>query len=372
MNESVWFWIMCGGVGVLLVFLAWYGGRRRRLRPVEVDTATEAVCANCGYDVRGLPGHTCPECGSDLNEVGRLTPRFRKWQKAPPIARALIWTVAVLVIGAILAITALSSHLPMHLTMRSERIIGLPPILSIEERVESSDHGWGLIDAIGDARSNYVPSAQRLVAEPALRNGPDDLELSWNVLDHTWRLKGSGTSDASGEGPPPLDAIDAFVTALFGRPATRPASRPADWTYAEPLNTIAEGAALPVTPERARLLLYLKFHRFQSGIIELRETRNRWQMIQGMTDDEREAYQRAQIASLPDGLFEGDTNDYFVMMFAPRPNAGGLGRDIRPDYGPLALAIGYWLLVWITGGVFVVRRRAVREVSRESDPTASR
>lgn len=27
-------------------------------------------CATCGYDVRGLPTSTCPECGSDLNEVG--------------------------------------------------------------------------------------------------------------------------------------------------------------------------------------------------------------------------------------------------------------------------------------------------------------
>src|SRR4051812_17324269 len=28
------------------------------------------ACGRCGYDVRGLPTFTCPECGSDLREVG--------------------------------------------------------------------------------------------------------------------------------------------------------------------------------------------------------------------------------------------------------------------------------------------------------------
>ena len=38
------------------------------------------LCGRCGYDVRGLPGHVCPECGGDLREVGvyakRPVPRW--------------------------------------------------------------------------------------------------------------------------------------------------------------------------------------------------------------------------------------------------------------------------------------------------------
>src|SRR3954453_23556332 len=31
-------------------------------------------CRACGYAVRGLPSFRCPECGSDLREVGIDTP----------------------------------------------------------------------------------------------------------------------------------------------------------------------------------------------------------------------------------------------------------------------------------------------------------
>ena len=35
---------------------------------------TQPSCRACGYAVRGLPSFTCPECGSDLREVGIDTP----------------------------------------------------------------------------------------------------------------------------------------------------------------------------------------------------------------------------------------------------------------------------------------------------------
>ena len=35
---------------------------------------TQPSCRACGYAVRGLPSFTCPECGSDLREVGIVTP----------------------------------------------------------------------------------------------------------------------------------------------------------------------------------------------------------------------------------------------------------------------------------------------------------
>lgn len=37
----------------------------------------EPSCRACGYPVKGLPSFTCPECGSDLREVGIDTPGAR-------------------------------------------------------------------------------------------------------------------------------------------------------------------------------------------------------------------------------------------------------------------------------------------------------
>jgi hypothetical protein len=62
------------------------------------------VCASCGYNVQGLPSSICPECGSDLDIVGRLTPQFRRWQAVPPLLRAAMWTISVYVLGGILGL----------------------------------------------------------------------------------------------------------------------------------------------------------------------------------------------------------------------------------------------------------------------------
>lgn len=53
-------------------------------------------CARCGYSVRGLPSSICPECGSDLNDVGTVINRHRT-------RRALVicgtsWTCGLLLI----------------------------------------------------------------------------------------------------------------------------------------------------------------------------------------------------------------------------------------------------------------------------------
>ena len=38
-------------------------GSRRATRGLEKALETENVCVQCGYDLRGLPEHRCPECG---------------------------------------------------------------------------------------------------------------------------------------------------------------------------------------------------------------------------------------------------------------------------------------------------------------------
>jgi len=69
----------------LLVVLLIAGGaiawRRRRARRAPGDLPT---CGHCGYAVTGLTTFTCPECGSDLREVGIVRGRNAPARPARP------------------------------------------------------------------------------------------------------------------------------------------------------------------------------------------------------------------------------------------------------------------------------------------------
>src|SRR5690606_12021706 len=108
--SAVHFWIAFVGTGVLLVVLAWAGSRRRKLGPKQLAGGNSpAACGSCGYDLTGLPGTTCPECGSDLELVGRLSPQFHRWAAVPVTARLIVWTVAVGAMGAGFALVGAGS-----------------------------------------------------------------------------------------------------------------------------------------------------------------------------------------------------------------------------------------------------------------------
>lgn len=119
---SQWhFWTAFFGTGALLVLLAWLGSRRRKLSPRQIAAGGyPAACGSCGYDLTGLPGHICPECGSDLDLVGRLSPRFHRWQSVPVTARLIVWTIVVGAIGAGQAIIAMN-----HGIGQRQRFIGM-------------------------------------------------------------------------------------------------------------------------------------------------------------------------------------------------------------------------------------------------------
>jgi len=54
--------VIIAAILLTIGFLVWQIKRRRARQP--------GVCAKCGYNVTGLPTFICPECGSDLREVG--------------------------------------------------------------------------------------------------------------------------------------------------------------------------------------------------------------------------------------------------------------------------------------------------------------
>jgi hypothetical protein len=85
-NSNVLFWFMPIALlsGAALVALVWLFIRRRR-------SVAEASCGKCGYFVVGLSGFICPECGSNLAEVGIHLPGDAA--PMPQLCRALIYTL---------------------------------------------------------------------------------------------------------------------------------------------------------------------------------------------------------------------------------------------------------------------------------------
>ena len=78
-------------------------------------------CGRCGYNVRGLPSSTCPECGSDLDVVGRVSVASL-WQK-----RILRFTLfAVLAVWGPSAIIFIADRwlIPWNVTQDMQVVIG--------------------------------------------------------------------------------------------------------------------------------------------------------------------------------------------------------------------------------------------------------
>src|SRR5690349_8886016 len=70
-------WMLFSPLALLILFMVAVAGIAgagwRRARRGEIRT--EPRCASCGYNTRGLTSLICPECGTDLREVGIATTR---------------------------------------------------------------------------------------------------------------------------------------------------------------------------------------------------------------------------------------------------------------------------------------------------------
>ena len=122
MSSPWFFWPVYVALAWLVVQLAYEGSRWRRLNPTVVpDPGDEARCGKCGYDVRGLPGSICPECGSDLDEVGRVAPSYGRWQKVPRVLRGFVFLLVCLAVALPATAVALQSFVP-HRTVSSQTL----------------------------------------------------------------------------------------------------------------------------------------------------------------------------------------------------------------------------------------------------------
>lgn len=61
-------------------------------RAATASSSTEPACGNCGYCVRGISELICPECGSDLREVGIRTPGTGMPRPLTPRAKLVMWS----------------------------------------------------------------------------------------------------------------------------------------------------------------------------------------------------------------------------------------------------------------------------------------
>ncbi len=100
--------IAAGAITLLLfIAIAIFLIRRRRSVP---PPDSEGSCGRCGYLVKGLTTFTCPECGSDLRQVGLIHPRNGDTPRAGApwliVLKAsarplLIWIVSCLIFSAV-------------------------------------------------------------------------------------------------------------------------------------------------------------------------------------------------------------------------------------------------------------------------------
>ena len=86
MAQAAWIWWLGGGVLALAgLWLLWWSLFRDRARG-------RRRCPRCWYDMGGVPGLVCPECGRDARREKRLGRTRRKWRWAA--IGGLVWIIA--------------------------------------------------------------------------------------------------------------------------------------------------------------------------------------------------------------------------------------------------------------------------------------
>lgn len=95
----------------LFIVCSVYCLRRRRESRIQAPS-----CGRCDYQVRGLPSFICPECGSDLRDVGIATPEMDR----PLISSKVIWTIVVIIFAYVLSTGVLSIFPDLTVQERNE------------------------------------------------------------------------------------------------------------------------------------------------------------------------------------------------------------------------------------------------------------
>ncbi len=174
--------------GVVLLAVTWWRQGRGR-GPGRV---AEPSCGKCGYAVRGLASLNCPECGSDLREVGIATPAMGRG--AGPVMWALLWSLLLpwLAIG----VTALLAKrlMPMEVVKEMRRTIFVTaPYLNRTVTARMT----GRSVRFGDAGSFRAVPMTELTLDLQSAAGPIHVDLPGGA----WRYDDGKGRTVSGPGP---------------------------------------------------------------------------------------------------------------------------------------------------------------------------
>lgn len=358
--ETAWFWTAYVACGALCLLAAFLGSRRRRLRPVDLTGDAAAVeCAACGYDVRGLPDPICPECGSDLRDVGRVTPQFRRWQKFPPRARAVFWTLCIALIGMLTLGLAILNVIPMRQSATRLEWLFTPPALMAESQrrfYELQEHrdffgpaylrgGSRLKEQAWEWRERAAPdrwsaSLRIYQMQPGSSQQPASdtgVEFAFNKLNQRWELRNETRVIDAGSGLPPPQVALRLVE--LGRTDLIPAK--------------------PVIVPATESISASRRDRIEAGTIYLRIFVPLARPGTGPS---------AAYKWLPEAWRAGEPVETFLPTYGTEPlranllalRYGGANYPLRPVWTWVVPAVGFWLLVWAVGLKFVTRRRALK------------
>lgn len=192
-------WIVLSSSGLALGLLLYE--ILRRSTPANPDP----TCGKCGYCVRGIMTLTCPECGSDLREVGIRPPR-----KKPPLARVrpftaiLIWTMLIVIPAAYFWHGYVRSYGPFHFTWRQ-----YPTVISRSEFLNFSL----LMRVEGESTesrrlTDYRPH-RMLIAINSTRSHAGPLLL--DIRAGTYDYADSPTTRVKGDGPLTVGAVREWL-----------------------------------------------------------------------------------------------------------------------------------------------------------------
>jgi hypothetical protein len=211
----LWFIVTASG-SALAVAAAVYAFHRRRLK--RAGAASPRACGRCGYDVRGLPTFACPECGSDLREVGIVAPGSPP--HAPPLFFAALratWPRLLLAAIAIAAATAAAAALAVALILSHE----VRP--SAHATLEPASKAYRVLVATGgrvrhaagraNAANQFPYAGERLTLKLAAPGGVFNFGTELDVNLANW----SSTTHHWINGVAPTTPIVAFDRAVLER-----------------------------------------------------------------------------------------------------------------------------------------------------------
>lgn len=101
----------------------------------------DPVCGQCGYCVRGITALTCPECGSDLREVGIIAPNMRL--PMPRFAKGFLWTILLPIAATFISWLLLITILPFSVRHKASRdITARFPFVNTRVHIYGQERPW--------------------------------------------------------------------------------------------------------------------------------------------------------------------------------------------------------------------------------------